>query len=368
MEIIYRKLSDIKQLDGNPRKITKEQLDKLKESISDNPEYFEARPIILSDRTGEKVIIAGNQRFRACKELGIENVPTILLSGLTEEKEREIIIRDNVNNGEWDESLLADWDKDELKGWGVDLPDWEEDTETIKAEEDTFTEEEAENVEKRVKAGEIWQLGEHRLMCGDSTDASSIQQLLSGEKVDLYITDPPYNVAYEGGTPDALTIMNDNMDDNSFREFLTQAFAAADSVLKKGACFYIWHAEGEGFNFRYAVKEIGWLMKQCLIWNKNGITMGRQDYQWKHEPCLYGWKAGASHHWYSDRKQTTVLDFNKPIRNAEHPTMKPIELFAYQIQNSSKKGDVVLDSFGGQQRNDHYSLRATQQKGESYGT
>ena len=143
-----------------------------------------------------------------------------------------------------------------------------------------------------------------------------IQELLPGEKVDLYITDPPYNVAYEGKTKDSLTIQNDEMDDDSFRDFLVNAFMAADSVLKEGASFYIWHADSEGYNFRYAVKHCGWLMKQCLIWSKNAMVMGRQDYQWKHEPCLYGWKAGASHNWYSDRKQTTVLEFNKPNRNA----------------------------------------------------
>lgn len=170
---------------------------------------------------------------------------------------------------------------------------------------------------------------------------------MDGEKADMIITDPPYNVAYEGKTKDALTIQNDSMDDESFRGFLIDSFSAADNFLKEGGAYYIWHADSEGFNFRYAVKEVGWLQKQCLIWNKNSLVMGRQDYQWKHEPCLYGWKAGGSHKWYSDRKQTTVIDFDRPSRNDIHPTMKPIGLFSYQIENSSKIGDIVLDMFAG---------------------
>ena len=165
--------------------------------------------------------------------------------------------------------------------------------------------------------------------------------------IDLYLTDPPYNVNYVGKTADSLKIQNDKMEDSSFLQFLMDSFNSANQVMKSGAPFYIWHADSEGYNFRKAVKGSGWLLKQCLIWNKNAMVMGRQDYQWKHEPCLYGWKAGASHKWYSDRKQTTVIDFNKPLRNGEHPTMKPVGLFAYLIQNSTKEGDSVLDTFGG---------------------
>lgn len=165
--------------------------------------------------------------------------------------------------------------------------------------------------------------------------------------IDLYLTDPPYNVDYTGKTTDSLKIKNDKMEDTSFLQFLMNSFQSANQFLKEGAPFYIWHADSEGYNFRKAVRETGWLLKQCLIWNKNAMVMGRQDYQWKHEPCLYGWKSGASHHWYGDRKQTTVIDYNKPVRNGEHPTMKPVGLFAYLIQNSTKEGDSVLDTFGG---------------------
>lgn len=168
-----------------------------------------------------------------------------------------------------------------------------------------------------------------------------------GQQADLYITDPPYNVAYVGKTKDALTIENDKMADGDFRQFLVDAFRVANDNMKPGAAFYIWHADLEGFNFRGACKDIGWDVKECLIWNKNQMVLGRQDYQWKHEPCLYGWKPGAPHNWYSDRKQTTVIDMSKPSRSEDHPTMKPVGLFAYQIENSSKSGDIVLDSFAG---------------------
>ena len=168
-----------------------------------------------------------------------------------------------------------------------------------------------------------------------------------GGIADLWLTDPPYNVAYQGKTKDALTIQNDEMDDESFRRFLVSAYSAADSVLKEGAAFYIWHADSEGFNFRGACRDVGWKVRECLIWSKNSFVLGRQDYQWQHEPCLYGWKDGAAHNWYSDRSQTTILKFDRPNRNAEHPTMKPVGLFQYLIRNSTKRGDIVLDSFGG---------------------
>jgi site-specific DNA-methyltransferase (adenine-specific) len=345
------------QLEGlpkNPRLIKNAKYDKLKESITNYPEMLSWRSLLVYPLdNGKYIIVGGNMRYRAMKELGHKEAPVFIIPKETPiEKIRAYTILDNNGFGEWDWDLLAnEWETFELDDWGVDLPAFDESTDDEDGDEGNVAEddfdEDKDDVEPRTNKGDIWVLGEHRLMCGDSTKASMIQELLSGEKVDLYITDPPYNAAYEGGTKDALTILNDEMDDDGFRDFLVNAFMAVDSALKEGASFYIWHADSEGYNFRYAVKHCGWLMKQCLIWKKNAMVLGRQDYQWKHEPCLYGWKAGASHNWYSDRKQTTVLEFNKPNRNAEHPTMKPIELFAYQIQNSSRKGDIVLDSFGG---------------------
>lgn len=184
-------------------------------------------------------------------------------------------------------------------------------------------------------------------MCGDSTCVTDVEKLMGGDLADMLITDPPYNVDYTGKTKDALKIQNDKMEDAGFRQFLVDAFATADTVLKPGAVFYIWHADSEGYNFRGACHDVGWQVRQCLIWNKNSLVMGRQDYQWKHEPCLYGWKEGAGHLWASDRKQTTVLNFDRPNANDIHPTMKPILLFDYQIRNNTKERDKVLDLFGG---------------------
>jgi DNA modification methylase len=201
--------------------------------------------------------------------------------------------------------------------------------------------------EPKTKPGDIYRLGKHRLMCGDSTSIDALEKLCETQLVDMWLTDPPYNVAYEGKTKEALTIKNDSMEDDQFRQFLRDSYTAADSVMKPGAVFYIWHADSEGYNFRGAAKDAGWTVRQCLIWKKSTMVMGRQDYHWKHEPCLYGWKDGAGHLWATDRKQTTILEFDKPSRNGEHPTMKPVGLFEYQMLNNTKGGDIVLDSFGG---------------------
>lgn len=189
--------------------------------------------------------------------------------------------------------------------------------------------------------------GGHRLICGDSTDIAVIDRLMDGVKADMLLTDPPYNVDYTGKTKDALKIQNDKMDNDSFRQFLRDAFSCADAVMRAGAVFYIWHAGTEAHNFIGSVRDCNWLLKEVLVWVKNVMVMGRQDYQWKHEPCLYGWKGGASHLWASDRKQTTVINFDKPVKADLHPTMKPIGLFAYQIGNNTHEGDAVLDLFGG---------------------
>lgn len=262
-----------------------------------------------------------------------------------DEKRKKLALMDNSasNNVEWDlDNLQADFDLDELQTFGVeDLPKFiEEETEVV---EDDIPEE----VETKCKRGDIWQLGDHRLMCGDSTVITDVEKLMNGERADLLLTDPPYNVAYEEKTKERLTIQNDKQDDNTFLQFLTDAFTCAFAFVKEGASFYIWHADSEGLNFRFALKNAGFTLKQTLIWLKNTMVLGRQDYQWKHEPCLYGWKEGAAHTWTSDRKQTTILEFSKPSRNADHPTMKPVALFAYELQNSTQKGGLVLDLFGG---------------------
>ena len=255
----------------------------------------------------------------------------------------------------WDNDLLAvefeqlkelDFD---MELTGFDIGDIESllniEDETGEPQEDNYEVELPK--EPKAKLGDIYQLGNHRLMCGDSTKLEDVKALMNGVQADMLLTDPPYNVNYEGNTKDKLKIKNDNMDDANFRKFLVDAFRNADAVMKKGAVFYIWHADTEGYNFRGACRDSEWKVRQCLIWRKNAMVMGRQDYHWKHEPCLYGWKEGASHLWAADRKQTTVLEFDKPLRNDMHPTMKPITLFDYQIKNNTKGDDIVLDLFGG---------------------
>ena len=353
MSQVHPNEGQIEGLPANPRLIKDGRFKKLVKSIQDLPEMTEARDLLVYPYGGDYVVIGGNMRLRAYQELGWKEVPCCVLpENMPVDKLREMVIQDNNPFGETDWNMIAnEWDVEELKDWGVDLPaDWDtsEAEEQKEAEEDDFSDEDAEKAEPRVKLGEIWQLGEHRLMCGDSTDVDSVSMLMDGKEADLYITDPPYNVDYKGGTKDALKILNDSMDDNSFRNFLYNAFIAADSVLKKGASFYIFHADTEGYNFRGALRETNSLeLKQTLIWRKDSLCLGRQDYQWIHEPCLYGWKKGASHRWFSDRKQVTVIDFNRPKKSEEHPTMKPVGLFAYLIQNSTKEGDSVLDAFGG---------------------
>lgn len=335
-------IGDIKPNPNNPRIIKDDKFKKLVQSIKDFPEMLKLRPIVVN---AEMVVLGGNMRLKACQAAGLTEVPVILASGLTDERQREFIIKDNVGFGEWEwETLANEWDADELAAWGLDLPDFE------RAATDGLTDPD-EVPEVPVKPvsvlGDLWLLANHRVMCGSSLETTAMETLCAGQAVDMLLTDPPYNVAYTGKTKDALTIQNDAMDDDAFRAFLRDAFVTANLQMKAGAVFYIWHADSEGYNFRGACKDANWKVRQCLIWRKNSMVMGRQDYHWQHEPCLYGWKDGAGHLWASDRKQTTILDFDRPSRNGEHPTMKPVALFEYQLLNNTKGGDIVLDSFGG---------------------
>lgn len=312
-----------------------------------------ARSIAI-DADGE--IIAGNATYKTAQELGIP-VKIIKTDGkeliavqrtdlsTKDKKRKQLALMDNSTSDkvEWDlDTLSADFDLSELPELGID------DLPQIVDEQPAIVEDEVpEEVETRCKPGDIWQLGDHRLMCGDSTVIADVEKLMNGEKADCFLTDPPYNVAYEGKTKEKLTIQNDKQDDENFRQFLRDAFSCAYAVLKEGAGYYVWHSDSEELNFRLALLEVGFLTKQTLIWVKNSFVLGRQDYQWKHEPCIYGWKEGAAHNWYSDRKQTTILEFDRPQKSEEHPTMKPIALFAYQLQNSTPSGGLVLDLFGG---------------------
>ena len=360
-ERIKAKVADLIMNEGqlgwlptNPRQWTREDVEKTKASLENDADFTEERPVLVVACDGKLLVFAGNLRTTAARALKWEYISAVLYTPENDEDKDTIKRRSILDNGafgSWDYDMLAnEWDDLPLSDWGV--PAWS--TEDVELEsvsakdvqEDDF-DEEKDHIEVRCKRGDVWQLGEHRLMCGESVSLEDVKKLMGGAEADLWLTDPPYNVNYEGGTEDKLKIENDNMSDSDFRAFLVGAYSAADGVMRPGAVFYIWHADSEGANFRGAAKDVGWKVRECLIWNKNSMVLGRQDYQWKHEPCLYGWKEGAGHSWYSDRKQTTVLDFDRPTRNGEHPTMKPLALFAYQMQNSTKVGDVVLDSFGG---------------------
>ena len=356
METRRIKLTDLVLNEGqiaglptNPRQWTKTELNKLKKSLQETPELLEARGILVYPWEGKYLVLGGNMRLSALKALKAKDAPCVIFPENTPiDKLKEVVIKDNGSFGEWDfDSLANEWGDLPLTDWGI--PAWETDKSDALTSEDAVDDDfnESEVQESVCKMGDIWLLGEHRLMCGDSTNPEDISKLMDGELADLWLTDPPYNVAYEGKTKDKLTIENDNKGDEEFREFLIASYAAANANMRAGAAFYIWHADSEGYNFRAACREVGWKVRECLIWQKNTMVMGRQDYQWKHEPCLNGWKEGASHNWYSDRKQTTLLVFDRPTRNSEHPTMKPIPLIAYQMCNSTKPGDLVLDSFGG---------------------
>jgi DNA modification methylase len=328
-------------------------------------EFGWTNPILID---GDKGIIAGHGRLLAARKLGYKEVPVIELSHMTESQKKAYVIADNqlAMNAGWDTAMLT-LELGELKDAGFDLDligfDPKELDKLLEPEQvEGLTDEDAVPdvpEEPKTKLGDIYQLGNHRLMCGDSTSIDALELLANGQLVDMWLTDPPYNVDMTAknemlkkagkARKDQSTfgLKNDAMSDDAFRQFLRDAYVAADAVMKPGAVFYIWHADSEGYNFRGAAKDTGWAVRQCLIWKKSVFAIGRNDYHWKHEPCLYGWKEGAGHLWASDRKQTTVMEFDKPSKSGEHPTMKPVELFAYQMLNNTKGGDIVLDSFGG---------------------
>ena len=341
MEIIKLKIADIVPYDKNPRK-NDGAVDAVAESIK---QCGYCAPIVIDE---DNVILAGHTRLKALKKLKYKECECVRKVGMTEEQKRKYRLLDNKTNE------LAEWDIDLLKGEldGLDFLDFDFGFDIgIESEPQAIVEDDAPEVDTEAepitKLGDIWQLGRHRLMCGDSTNTETVARLMGGQKADLLLTDPPYNVAYEGKTKDALKIKNDNLSSDAFFEFLVNAFSAGESAIKEGASYYVWFASREHCNFENALVKSGLEVRQELIWKKNSMVLGRQDYQWKHEPCLYGWKEGASHNWYNDRCQTTILEFDRPVKNKDHPTMKPVALFAYQIQNSTKKGDIVLDLFGG---------------------
>jgi DNA modification methylase len=361
MSISMRNVQDLIPYVNNSRTHSDEQVAQIAASIK---EFGWTNPILVDGASG---IIAGHGRLLAARKLGYTEVPTIELSQLTETQKKAYIIADNrlALNAGWDNQILTIELNDLLAdGYALEILgfDPKELNALLEPEQVQGLTDEDEAppvpVEAKTKPGDIYQMGKHRLMCGDSCSISDMERLCD-QPVDMWLTDPPYNVDMTAKNEmlekagkarkdkASFGIANDAMSDDQFRQFLRDAYTAADMVMKPGAVFYIWHADSEGYNFRGAAKDAGWIVRQCLIWRKSVFAIGRSDYHWKHEPCLYGWKDGAGHLWASDRKQTTVLEFDKPSKSGEHPTMKPVALFEYQMLNNTKGGDIVLDSFGG---------------------
>lgn len=349
MLVTHENIEDLIPYASNSRTHSEQQIAQIAASIR---EFGWTNPVLIND---ENSIIAGHGRLLAARQLKMTKVPCIKLDHLTKSQQKALVIADNqlALNAGWDvEMLKAEISGLDTDGFDLDLLGFDSDflKGLLIEETEGLTDEDAVPdvpEEPETKLGDVWVLGRHRLMCGDSTSIDAVERLCENQLVDMWLTDPPYNVAYEGRTKDALTIKNDKMNDSGFRQFLCDAYLAADANMKKGAVFYIWHADSEGYNFRAAAHDAGWTVRQCLIWKKQTMVMGRQDYHWKHEPCLYGWKDGAAHLWATDRKQTTILEFDRPSRNADHPTIKPVELFEYQMLNNTKGSDLVLDSFAG---------------------
>ena len=332
---------------NNARTHSPEQIKKLRSSLR---EFGFINPVIIDRDCG---VIAGHGRIMAAKEEGIKEVPCVFADHLTEAQKKAYIIADNrmAMDAGWDEELLR-VEIEALQGMDFDplLTGFDEKElaalfdDGAEAKDDDFDVD--EELEKPVfsKTGDVWTLGRHRLVCGDSTKAETYETLMQGKKANLVVTDPPYNVNYEGS---AGKIKNDNMAAEKFYQFLLDAFTNMEKVMADDASIYVFHADTEGLNFRRAFTDAGFYLSGCCIWKKPSLVLGRSPYQWQHEPVLYGWKKNGKHQWYSDRKQTTIWEFEKPRKNADHPTMKPIPLLAYPITNSSMSNTLILDPFGG---------------------
>ena len=331
----------------NARTHSKEQILQLRASLR---EFGFVNPVIVDKDLN---IIAGHGRILAAKEEGITEVPCVFAEHLTEAQKRAYIIADNrlAMNAGWDMEMLsveiselqgADFDLSVLGFDEAELSKLMGDIEDVK--DDDFDVDEELKKPAVTKVGDLWLLGNHRLICGDSTKIDTFTVLMDGKQANLVVTDPPYNVNYEGS---AGKLKNDNMADESFYTFLLSAFKNMEAAMTKDASIYVFHADTEGLNFRKAFSDAGFYLSGTCIWKKQSLVLGRSPYQWQHEPVLFGWKKAGKHNWYSDRKQTTIWEFEKPKKNADHPTMKPVPLIAYPILNSSMVNSIVLDPFGG---------------------
>lgn len=347
MQYYLADINDLIPYIRNARTHSESQIAQIAASIK---EFGFLSPILIAE---DNTILAGHGRLAAARKLGLKQVPCVKESHLTETQRRAYIIADNklsLNAG-WDEDMLA-IELSELQGadFDLDLLGFDESELASIFEDDKEVEDDDFDVEEELnkpcfsKAGDIWTLGRHRLICGDSTKEETYKRLMDGKRANLVVTDPPYNVNYEGS---AGKIKNDNMNTDKFYNFLLDAFSNMEKVMADDASIYVFHADTEGLNFRKAFNDAGFYLSGCCIWKKPSLVLGRSPYQWQHEPCLYGWKKKGKHQWYSGRKETTIWEFEKPKKNADHPTMKPIALLAYPISNSSMSNTLILDPFGG---------------------
>ncbi|WP_096636176.1 site-specific DNA-methyltransferase [Clostridium cochlearium] len=337
---------------NNARTHSKDQINKLRSSLR---EFGFINPILIDK---DYNILAGHGRVMAAREEGIKEVPCVLVEHLTEAQKKAYILADNrlAMDAGWDDEMLA-LELENLKELdfeidltGFDAAEIDELFSNIHdkdVQDDDFDVESALEDEPISKQGDIWLLGRHRLICGDSTKAETYEKLMDGKKANLCVTDPPYNVNYTAGSENERKIKNDNMEDKNFYEFLLASFKNIFNSLDDGAAAYIFHADTEGLNFRKAFKDAGFHLANVCIWAKQSLVLGRSDYQWQHEPILYGWKPTGKHRWYADRKQTTIWNFDRPTKSELHPTMKPVPLVAYPVQNSSMSNCIVLEPFAG---------------------
>lgn len=336
--------------DYNPRKDLKPgdaEYEKLKRSIK---EFGYVEPIIWNKTTGN--VVGGHQRLKVLLADGVKEIDCVVVE-FDSEKEKALNIALNKVSGEWDRdkltALISDLQEEDFDVTitGFDLAEIDElfkDTLQDGVKDDDFDVDNELQKPAITKLGDLWLLGKHRLVCGDSTISDTYDLLMDGNMANLVVTDPPYNVNYEGA---AGKIKNDNMDADKFYQFLLDAFTLTERVMAKDASIYVFHADTEGLNFRKAFSDAGFYLSGTCIWKKQSIVLGRSPYQWQHEPILFGWKKKGKHAWYSDRKQSTIWEFDKPRKNSDHPTMKPVPLVAYPILNSSLTGCIVLDPFGG---------------------
>ena len=333
------KLSELKKLEWNPRTIKKEDLDKLTKSI-EKFWVIEWRPFLVSNRTGENIIIWGNQRYEVCKKLGIKEVPVHIMEWLSEEEEKEIIIRDNISNWEWDWDILAnEWDKEELEEWWLDV---QFETVEPEAEEDEF--EVDEGIKTDIVLWDLFEIWPHRLLCWDSTNIDDVNKLMNGEKADMVFTDPPYNVAYEWGSKKRDAIANDKID--NFYQFLYDTYLNCFLIMRDGSPIYVAHSELERINFTLAFLDAWFKFSSLIIWVKNNSTFSmNKDYKQKHEPIIYWWKQWWNHTWEWGNCEDTVWEIKRPSKSDLHPTMKPIELCERGIKNSSIINAIVYEPF-----------------------